>query len=166
MFCWAKVSPSQHLFLVKLQIYILFLGMFWNFYNWNFYNWSICRWLLLGVTSHYTAIFHFPWYNREQYDIQHHNLIEDLLQKQSNIRALRKSYFETFWKLTEALLRWKTFKILKFLVANIVFLFHFYFLFWEAETPSVRLFENFAKLQGKRLWWSQSTIEPTLKVVN
>ena len=109
LFCWAKVSPSQHLFLVKLQIYILFLGMFWNFYNWNFYNWSICRWLLLGVTSHYTAIFHFPWYNREQYDIQHHNLIEDLLQKQSNIRALRKSYFETFWKLTEALLRWKTF---------------------------------------------------------
>ena len=116
------------------------------------------RWLLLGITSHYTAIFHFTWYNRKQYNIQHHNLIDigagEI--KQPDIGALRKSCFEIFWKLTEALLRWNTFSILKFLVATRVFLFLFDFLIWEAETPI-----KFCKTPRK-----MSMMEPIYDIAN
>ena len=124
------MSFLQDWVLVKLQIYIVYYKCF-EVSRAEIFQ-SICRWLLLGITSHNTAIVHFPWYYRKQYNIQHHHLIEDLLQKQSDIRALRKSCFEIFWKLTEALLQWNTFSILKFLVTTRVFLFLSVFLFWEA----------------------------------
>ena len=82
-----------------------FLGMFWNFYSWNF-----SKHLQITASRYYITLhsnFSF-WCNRKQCHIQHHNLI-DLLQKQSDICALRKSCFEIFWKLTEALPQWNTF---------------------------------------------------------
>ena len=130
IFCWAKVSPSQHWVIVNSQIY--FFRNVLKFLELKFFKASAddCFYVL---HHHYTAIFHFNWCNRTQYDIQHHKLIDDLLQKQSDIAALRKRCFEIFWKLTEALLRWNTFWILKFLVAIIVFLFLFDFFNWEAD---------------------------------
>ena len=98
IFCWAKVSPSQHWVMVNSQIY--FFRNVLKFLELNFFKASADDYFYV-LHHHYTAIFRFNWCNRTHYDIQHHKLIDDLLQKQSDIVAMRKRCFEIFWKFWE-----------------------------------------------------------------